>query len=113
MVLAIVQPLGARSYPHSPLRPAGLDHNQAHPGHWHLGCHPLNPVYVCNSVLRFQFVRDTGKPTTVTDTFTLTDPVGEFILVVQNGDPGSGEQRVTSGQIDLNGVRVVAPGDFR
>jgi hypothetical protein len=56
------------------------------------------------------YVRETGPPVMVSDTFTTCDPAGQFTLVVENG-PG-GARRVSSGVILVNGAQVVGPSDF-
>jgi len=56
-----------------------------------------------------QYVRDKGKPQTVTDTFT--SYVGPGKIIVENGD-ASGDHRVSSAVITLNGQEIFSPHDF-
>jgi len=58
------------------------------------------------------FVRDTAAPQQITTTFTMEDVEGDFTLVVWNGDAATGDDRVTSALISLNGVAVVTTNDF-
>lgn len=52
-----------------------------------------------------------GKPVTQSDSFNAATLQGTFTLIVQNGD-ASGQRRVSSGSIVLNGVEVVHESDF-
>lgn len=52
-----------------------------------------------------------GQPVTQYDSFSADILQGTFTLVVQNGD-ASGQRRVSSGSIVLNGVEVVRESDF-
>jgi hypothetical protein len=58
------------------------------------------------------FVRDAGKPQTLTESFTLTEPQGKYTLIIQNGDPDSDDHRVTSGYVSLNGLVVATNRDL-
>src|SRR5438132_2208403 len=59
-----------------------------------------------------QYVRATGAPVTVTDSFTVPPSIGApFLLHLVNGD-ASGAHRVTSATIVLNGVQIAGPADF-
>lgn len=55
------------------------------------------------------FVRESGKPVEKVVTFTLARPVGEYTMVVQNGEKGA---RVTSAVIKVNGKIVLGSSDF-
>jgi len=69
-----------------------------------------------------KYVRDTGTPVTVTETFTIERPTGKFWMHVENGGavqkPGElggviePVDRVSSAYIKLNGVAVVGPNDL-
>jgi len=69
-----------------------------------------------------KYVRDTGKPVPVVDTFTIEKPKGKFWLQVSNGGsvPKPGAKRgivepvnqASSVYIKLNGVQVVGPNDL-
>jgi hypothetical protein len=52
-----------------------------------------------------------GKPVTQQESFAADTLQGTFTLVVENGD-ASGQRRVSSGSISLNGVEVVRESDF-
>jgi hypothetical protein len=56
-----------------------------------------------------QYVREKGKPQTVTDTFAAYADPGT--ILVENGD-GDGDHRVRSAVISLNGQQVFGPSDF-
>jgi len=59
------------------------------------------------------YVRSTGAPVTVTDTFSIKNPNTQFTLHVQNGSlQDDVTEFVSSTVITVNGVTVVAPGDF-
>lgn len=62
------------------------------------------------SIFTKQYVRVSGPPGAVSDTFSICDPGGAFRLVVLNG-PGRLD-RISSGSIVLNGVEVVHERDF-
>lgn len=55
------------------------------------------------------FTRDNGKPVEKVATFTLARPVGEYTMVVTNGEKGA---RVTSAVIKVNGQIVLGSSDF-
>ncbi|HBT83799.1 MAG TPA: hypothetical protein DEB35_10530 [Desulfuromonas sp.] len=55
------------------------------------------------------FAVDKGKPVSVTQVFKAA--AGEATLTVRNGNP-TGDKRVSTGQIAINGVDVIAPADF-
>ena len=57
------------------------------------------------------YVRNTGKPVTVTDTFTVATP-GPAVLHISNGGSLGQYALVSSAVITLNGVTVVSSGDF-
>jgi hypothetical protein len=57
------------------------------------------------------FVRGTGAPQTLVDTFTNCEPEGEYKLVVANGKP-DGTDRGSSATVVVNGVTLVRPNDF-
>ena len=57
-----------------------------------------------------KYIRETGKPQKITNTFSVQNPEGEFTLNVQNGEGQNGS--VSSAVIELNGVRVVGPNEF-
>jgi len=56
-----------------------------------------------------QYVREKGKPQTVTDTFAAYACPGQ--IIVENGD-GDGDHRVSSAIIKLNGEVIFGPHDF-
>jgi PKD repeat protein len=58
------------------------------------------------------FARETGAPQVVTDSFTMEDVAGDFTLVVANGDMATGDDRVSSAVVTLNGVEIVGANDF-
>jgi RHS repeat-associated protein len=57
------------------------------------------------------YVRSTGQPETVTDTFTTSNP-GAALLHITNGGATGQYELVSSAVITLNGVIVVSPGEF-
>lgn len=57
------------------------------------------------------FTLGPGKPVTQHESFTADTLQGTFTLVVENGD-ASGQRRVSSGSVLLNGVEVVRESDF-
>ncbi|MBI5187689.1 MAG: hypothetical protein HZA07_01250 [Nitrospirae bacterium] len=69
-----------------------------------------------------KYVRETGKPYVVTDSFTIANPKGKFWRQIGNGGhikrpdirPGAVEpvNQVSSAYIKLNGVQVVGPDDL-
>src|SRR4029077_5271668 len=59
------------------------------------------------------YVRDTGAPVTVTNTFTVLNPNTQYTLRVHNGGlVDSSTERVSSTTVSLNGVVIVAPNDL-
>jgi hypothetical protein len=56
------------------------------------------------------YTRQTGTPVTVNDTFSVTNPAGQFTISIQNGD--SKNTRVSSGSIVINNVEVVSESEF-
>lgn len=56
------------------------------------------------------YVRETGKPQKVTQTFTVQNINQEFTLNIRNGVDKTG--RVSSAVIEINGSQVVGPSDF-
>ena len=57
------------------------------------------------------YVRSTGAPVTVSDTFSVANP-GTALLHITNGGASGQYERVSSAVITLNGVIVVSPGEF-
>jgi hypothetical protein len=57
------------------------------------------------------YARTTGKPNSFTDVFQNCEPLGQYNLVVQNGNPG-GSNRASAASIMVNGAAVVLPSDF-
>ena len=57
------------------------------------------------------YVRSTGAPVTVSDTFSIANP-GTALLHITNGGASGQYERVSSAVITLNGVTVVSPGEF-
>jgi hypothetical protein len=57
------------------------------------------------------FVRGTGTPQTVVETFRNCEPEGAYKLVVVNGHP-DGTARSSSATIVLNGIALVRPDEF-
>src|SRR5437016_14079765 len=51
------------------------------------------------------YVRDTGSPVAVTDSFSVLNPSTTYTLQVTNNG-------ISSGVISINGVQVVGPDDF-
>ncbi len=62
------------------------------------------------SVFSKTYIRETGKPYVVTDTFTVADPTAKFTLIVINGK--NDIDRVSSAIIRINGKQVLGPSDF-
>jgi hypothetical protein len=62
-------------------------------------------------ILSRSYVRATGTPVTATDTFPACDLSGRFTLVIDNGP--SGQPKVTSGTVSVNGLEVVHDSDFK
>ncbi len=59
------------------------------------------------------YVRGTGAPVTVTDTFTVQNPSGQFTLHLSNGGlQDDTSEFVSSTVITVNGVEVVSPNDL-
>ena len=59
------------------------------------------------------YVRGTGTPVTVTNTFTVLNPNTQYTLRVHNGGlVDSSTDRVSSTTVTLNGVIIVAPNDL-
>lgn len=59
------------------------------------------------------YVRDTGAPVTVTNTFSILNPNTQYTLRVDNGGLiDSDTDRVSSTVITVNGVQVVGPNNF-
>jgi len=58
-----------------------------------------------------QYNRTTGKPNAYTDTFTASGSIGGGKLIVENGDT-SGNNRVSSAVISLNGKEIFGPSAF-
>ena len=56
------------------------------------------------------YIRDKGKPTSVTSTFTAPPSFLEPFLVVKNGD--NGKNRVSSAVVLVNNHEVLGPSDF-
>jgi hypothetical protein len=56
------------------------------------------------------YIRETGKPQVVVDTFTVANPSGKFNLIVENGNDGT--NRVSSAIISTNGMQVFGHSDF-
>ncbi len=68
-----------------------------------------------------KYVRETGAPVTVTETFAIEKPTGKFYLYIENGGsvrkPGEKPFRepvnqASSAYIKLNGIEVVSPQDL-
>lgn len=57
------------------------------------------------------FTRIPGRPEVFQESFTLSSLAGTLTLVVQNGDP-NGKQRIKSGEISLNGFKIVGNTDL-
>ena len=57
------------------------------------------------------YVRSTGAPVTVSDTFSVANP-GTALLHITNGGASGQYARVSSAVITLNGVTVVSPGEL-
>ena len=57
------------------------------------------------------YVRVTGKPETITDTFTVANP-GPAQLHITNGGASGQYERVSSAVITLNGQTILSPDDF-
>ncbi len=55
------------------------------------------------------FVRATGKPFAVAQTF-FAQPGTQYVMTIVNG--GSGSKHVSSATITLNGIDIVGPSDF-
>jgi RHS repeat-associated protein len=59
------------------------------------------------------YVRDTGAPVTVTNTFSVLNPNTQYTLRVDNGGlTDSDTDRVSSTVITVNGVQIVGPNNF-
>ena len=57
-----------------------------------------------------EYVRDTGNPQKVTNTFSVQDSSAEYSIVVQNGEGKRGH--VSSAVIHLNGETIIGPDEF-
>jgi hypothetical protein len=57
------------------------------------------------------YVRSTGQPVTVSDTFSIANP-GTALLHITNGGASGQYERVSSAVITLNGVTVVSPDEL-
>lgn len=57
-----------------------------------------------------KFTRGAGAPQVVTRTFSVQDAIGDFTLIIQNGEEGAG--RASSAVVELNGFQVAGPSDF-
>lgn len=73
-------------------------------------CALSGPAAAQETVFSRTYVRTNGPPVTVTDTFAVCNPAGQFTLVVLNGPDGT--RKVSSGSISVNGVEVIHPSDF-
>jgi hypothetical protein len=62
-------------------------------------------------VIARNYVRGTGQPVSVTDSFEACDPAGSFTLVVVNGPDG--QPRVSSGTVTVNERVIVTELDFQ
>jgi hypothetical protein len=59
------------------------------------------------------YVRGTGSPVTVTDTFTVLNPSTQYTLKAYNGGlTNSSTELVSSSVVTLNGVQVLGPNNF-
>src|SRR5215470_11664557 len=59
------------------------------------------------------YVRGTGSPVTVTDTFTVLNPSTQYTLKAYNGGlTNSATELVSSSVVTLNGVQVIGPNNF-
>src|SRR5258705_72767 len=59
------------------------------------------------------YVRGTGAPVTVTDTFSVLNPTTQYTLKAFNGGlQNSTTELVSSSVVTLNGVQVLGPSDF-
>src|SRR5215471_11333235 len=59
------------------------------------------------------YVRGTGAPVTVTDSFTLLNPAAQYTLKAFNGGLQDNQtELVSSSVVTLNGVQVIGPQNF-
>jgi PKD repeat protein len=56
-----------------------------------------------------KFIRATGKPVVVTETFSAPDAT-TYNLIVFNGE--NGKNRVSSATLEINGIEILGPSDF-
>lgn len=57
------------------------------------------------------FIRGKGAPVTEKVSFNVTAPIGDYTLVLTNGNP-DGTNRCSSAEISLNGATIFGPSDF-
>lgn len=75
-----------------------------------IACGLASAVGAQEVIFSHTYVRSTGAPITMTDTFSACDVKGQFVLVVENGPNGVG--RISSGSLAVNGVEIVHQSDF-
>jgi uncharacterized protein YjdB len=67
----------------------------------------------CYEVIVFgpkTYTRDNGKPQVITDTFSASQRIGDFHLLIKNGE--NGNNRVSSAIVRINGLQILGPSDF-
>ena len=57
-----------------------------------------------------QYIREAGKPDTITDVLNIE--AGNYTLIIYSGDE-SGNNRVTSARISIDGKDILTPNDFK
>jgi hypothetical protein len=56
------------------------------------------------------YTRDKGKPQVISDTFSVSQGIGDFHLLIKNGE--NGNNRVSSAIVRINGFQILGPSDF-
>jgi len=67
----------------------------------------------CDEVIVFgpkTYTRYNGKPQVITDTFSASQQIGDFHLLIKNGE--NGNNRVSSAIVRINGLQILGPSDF-
>jgi hypothetical protein len=57
-----------------------------------------------------KFIRTTGKPVVVTETFSAPSATAHYYLIVFNGEKG--KNRVSSATVKINGIEILRESDF-
>jgi hypothetical protein len=73
-------------------------------------CVAAPPAQAQDAVFTRTYVRASGHPVMVSDSFSVCDAAGQFSLLVENGPDGA--PRASAGAIFVNDAQVVGPSDF-